>query len=492
MPHNMGMARVRRPRTGYWPCLLGALWSVIWPGAGHLVIHRKVKGIIHTLTFANLAATFVVLVIVAPVRNRAGLAYVIADRSDFVALAISLVVMAFSRLWCTLDAAFRSRPRNAPIKKTFAALTSAVLVVVGVAPLTVAADYVWQTDRMLERVFASHEAITAMPAPITDDGSPIVTTPVAQQPSGNANTSAFSGMARVNILLIGGDSGPGRYSTRTDTLMVASIDPASGDTALISIPRNLPALPFPPGTPLAERFPDGFDNIVNGLYPYVMDRKELAGGGDDAGAQALKQGMAQFLGIPIHYYVMVDMLGFVDIIDALGGIDIYVSKKVTTPLNPEEGMEEPPEYIEIGQHHMDGTIALSYARSRYVDSDYGRMGRQRCVIAAIANAAEPMSVALGLGELVSAFGNAVRTDIPRTKLGDFAQLIDRYAANGGIKQVRSLHLAPPTFDPSSWTLPQVRTLVATTLIPGLKVNKDDTSKLMAGCTAPAETTGAAP
>ncbi|MEI7547641.1 MAG: hypothetical protein WCK21_06235, partial [Actinomycetota bacterium] len=85
--------------------------------------------------------------------------------------------------------------------------------------------------------------------------------------------------------------------------------------------------------------------------------------------------------------------------------------------------------------------------------------------------------------MISAFGDAVRTDIPRTKLGDFAELIDRYAANGGIKKVRALHLAPPIIDPSNWNAQQVRSLVASTLIPGLD-SKSDAKALMSGCEAP--------
>ncbi len=139
----------------------------------------------------------------------------------------------------------------------------------------------------------------------------------------------------MNVLLLGGDAGPGRWSLRTDTMVVVSIDPATGDTAMISVPRNLPRLPFPPDSPVGrKRFPRGFTDLANAVYPYVNARRDLAGGGDDAGAQAIKSGIAQLLGIPMHYYVLVDMAGFVDVVDALGGIDIYVAKRVPSPGNP--------------------------------------------------------------------------------------------------------------------------------------------------------------
>ena len=87
------------------------------------------------------------------------------------------------------------------------------------------------------------------------------------------------------------------------------------------------------------------------------------------------------------------------------------------------------------------------------------------MLSAIATAATPKSLALGLTDLMSAFGDAVRTDIPRSKLGDFAQLIDRFSKAGGTDAVRTLHLAPPTLDTDRWRAKQVRDLVVATLTP---------------------------
>ena len=124
-----------------------------------------------------------------------------------------------------------------------------------------------------------------------------------------------------------------------------------------------------------------------------------------------------------------------------------------------------PDYIEKGQQHMDGTLALAYARTREADSDYRRMERQRCVLAAIADAATPQALATGLPALMNAFGDAVRSDIPRDELGDFAQLIDRYTKAGGLDAVRTLHLAPPQVEPGHWKADKVRQLVADVLQP---------------------------
>ena len=460
-------------KTGYSACLVAALLSALAPGLGHLAIKAKWKPLTIAAAVLNIAAMVTVLVIVAPMRSRRDLADVIGNRSVFIALGVGLLVLATTRLWATLDAAWIARPVNAATTadatadaatpgtvrrrvQIAAVFTTALIVVAAVAPLTVAANYVWQTDRMIEKVFASHDATTANPSPIDTTGTSDPTT--TAQP--------FPGVDRVNVLLLGGDAGKGRPGLRTDSMIVVSIDPTTGDTAMVSVPRNLPAMPFAPGTAMAERFPKGFDNIANAVYGYADKHRELMGGVADAGAQAIKSGIAQLLGIPINYYVLVDMAGFRDVVDALGGIDIYVTERVPTPGNPQgSDYHAVPEYIEVGQQHMDGTMALAYSRSRESDSDYHRMGRQRCMLSAIATAATPKSLALGLTDLMSAFGDAVRTDIPRSKLGDFAQLIDRFSKAGGTDAVRTLHLAPPTLDTDRWRAKQVRDLVVATLTP---------------------------
>jgi len=163
--------------------------------------------------------------------------------------------------------------------------------------------------------------------------------------------------------------------------------------------------------------------------------------------------------------VLVNMAGFVDVVDALGGIDIDVGTRVPSPGNPPGSKHQVPVYIEAGQQHMDGTIALAYARSRSADSDYNRMTRQRCALAAIATAATPAALATGLAGLVDAFGDAVRTDIPRERLGEFAQLVDRFLGAGGLTTVRTLHLAPPLVSSTRWNATAVRLLVRDLIVP---------------------------
>ncbi len=463
-------------RRGYLPCLAATVCSVILPGTGHWIVRAPIRRRVIAVAVLNVVAMIFLVAIVPPTSSRSDLVEIIANRVVFVGLGVVLLVLAATRLWAAIDSGWQARPLEGKPIKVAALLTSAVVIAAGVGPLVVGADYIVQTDRAVEKVFGSGDAETARPTELTtttstpDDSSgssttlPGTTTTVEASSSTTTTTLApFAETERVNVLLLGGDAGPGRYSLRTDSMIVVSIDPQTGDTAMISIPRNLWGLPFPPGTIMHDKYPKGFKGLANAIYPTVAGHPDDFGGGDDVAAQAVKEGIAQFLGIPIHYYVLVDMFGFIDVVDALGGIDLYLPERIHTSRSPTRDMTQVPKYFEAGQHHFNGVETLAYARTRYSDSDYGRMGRQRCVLGAIAAAATPTALATGLTDLVSAFGDAVQTDIPRGRLGEMAQLVDRYVEAGGFKEVRTLHLAPPTIPVSQWDPVEVRALVADVL-----------------------------
>lgn len=441
--------------------------SIVLPGTGHLVVGARFRRSVVAATALSGVATVIALVILLPVSGSTDLAEIVANRAVFVSIAVVLMVLAATRVWTALDSAWIARPPTGSKIRMAALATTVLAVVSGVAPLVVAADYVIETDRAVEKVFASEDAETAIPSELTTTTSeatgPTTTEPDTSTTTTSTTIAPFAEEERVNVLLLGGDAGPGRYSLRTDSMIVVSIDPETGDTAMISIPRNLYGLPFPPGTILAETYPRGFPGLANAVYPTVDANRDDFGGGDDVAAQAVKQGIAQLLGIPIHYYILVDMLGFVRVVDALGGIDIYLPERIHTARSPSKDLHPVPKYFEAGQHHFDGTEALSYSRTRYSDSDYGRMGRQRCVLGAIAAAATPQALASGLSDLVSAFGDAVRTDIPRERIGEMAALVDRYVDAGGFDEVSTLHLAPPNIPSSQWDPVEVRALVTEVL-----------------------------
>ncbi|MEI4274202.1 LCP family protein [Klenkia sp. LSe6-5] len=254
------------------------------------------------------------------------------------------------------------------------------------------------------------------------------TSATVEEPADPVNP--FGDKERVNVLLLGGDGGEGREGVRTDTVIVASIETATGETTLLSLPRNLEDLPFPEGTELAELFPDGFDagaeseSLLNAVYRNgpALYPDALGAPSDDPGADWLKLGVGEALGLPIDYYVLVNLDGFSQLVDALGGITVNVNYYV--PVGGEPTLRILPDsYIAPGpDQEMDGATALAFARGRFGLSDYQRMDRQRCVLDAIVAAADPVTLLTRYQQLAATTSDIVATDIPQSVLDDFVDL----------------------------------------------------------------------
>jgi polyisoprenyl-teichoic acid--peptidoglycan teichoic acid transferase len=234
---------------------------------------------------------------------------------------------------------------------------------------------------------------------------------------------------RVNVLLLGGDGGDGRSGVRTDTVIVASIDTETGATTTFSLPRNLEELPFPEDSPLHDAYPDGFwagsesESLLNAVYRNgPAEYPDILGPTDNPGADFLKLGVGEALGLTIDYYVLVNLDGFSQLIDALGGITVNVNYYVPIGGEPTLGYL-PDGYIAPGPNQlMDGARALNYARGRFGLTDYQRMDRQRCMINAIVEAADPMTLLSRYQQIAATTQDIVTTDIPQSVVGDFADL----------------------------------------------------------------------
>jgi LCP family protein required for cell wall assembly len=175
------------------------------------------------------------------------------------------------------------------------------------------------------------------------------------------NQPTWQGTDRVTVLLMGGDRRPGEYRSRplTDTLMLLMIDPQTKVASVLSIPRDLYV--DIPGYGL---------NRINTAY--VLGGPELA-----------KQTVEYNFGIRVNYYVLVEFEAFTTFVDEIGGIDVYVPYDIYDPEYPDMNYGYDPFSITAGLHHMDGELALKYARTRHADSDFGRAQRQQDVLFAI-------------------------------------------------------------------------------------------------------------
>lgn len=257
---------------------------------------------------------------------------------------------------------------------------------------------------------------------------------------------------RYNILLMGADAGEDRVGLRPDSLAVLSIDADSGQTATISLPRNLQNVPFPEDSPLHVIYPEGYscgdECLINAIHTDVTQNHPDIYGDDvaDPGAEAMKDAASGALGIDVQGYAMIDMSGFEQLVDALGGITIDVGGRVMMGGGTNSRTGEPNEvlgYIEPGVQKLDGYHALWYARSRQEASDYDRQARQRCVQAAMLKQLNPANVVAQFEELAGAGQQVVETDIPQASLGGFVDL----AVKAKEHELVPFAAGPPYYDP---------------------------------------------
>ena len=252
----------------------------------------------------------------------------------------------------------------------------------------------------------------------------------------------WAGTDRVNIMLVGSDAGADRDGIRPDSLMVASIDTQTGETVLFGIPRNLHNIPFSEANPLSKKYPDGFSCGDECLMEYVWtlgrDNAALFPGDDNPGLTVTKDAASQVLGLDIDYTTVINLQGFTQLVDAMGGVTIDVKERVCIGCKIEGGtVVDTTGYIEPGVQKLDGYHALWYSRSRAesADGDFSRMRRQRCMVGALLNQVNPTSMLVRYPALAKTLQDNVTVDIPQQDLKAWAELVQRIQEGGTIKSL---------------------------------------------------------
>ncbi|MCF7917539.1 LCP family protein [Candidatus Gracilibacteria bacterium] len=212
----------------------------------------------------------------------------------------------------------------------------------------------------------------------------------------------------TNILLlgVGGDGAEGGHLS--DSIMIASIDPANPSISFLSLPRDL----F-----ISSRIGD---RKVNEIYAAARYKY-----GDQKGLEIAKDAVADFTGVDIHYGAVIDFRVFLETIDTLGGIDIFVPETIEDPFYPDDNYGYKTFVVRKGFQHFDGATALEYARSRKTSSDYSRAHRQQDLILAIRKRAEDLNFLTDFEKLQQFFEiyrRNVNTDIGITELVALAKI----------------------------------------------------------------------
>lgn len=280
------------------------------------------------------------------------------------------------------------------------------------------------------------------------------------------------GIDRITILLVGGDGGAGRAGSRTDVINVVSLDTKTGKAAVFGVPRNMTHVPLPDRwstafvelekrlTPYAERRkwtdedgdgePDQFvpchcfPDQINAIYPFTRKWTETYPNEREPGLAALRDVLELILDLKIDYYAFVNMNGFVDVVNALGGVNVYVTRGVTIEMSDPRNEGE---WIEVsvgrGWRRLNGLDALGYVRERRSSNDYVRMQRQRCLLKAVAAKATPGTVVSRFSRLSRAMAKSVKTDIPVSYLPTLLEataLLD-------LDDISTVGFVPPFYTP---------------------------------------------
>lgn len=179
----------------------------------------------------------------------------------------------------------------------------------------------------------------------------------------------WDGETRFTVLMMGMDRRPGETGLAhlTDTMILVSIDPRTNNIGVLSIPRDL-YVPIP-----------GYSQLQRINTAMVLGEIRQPG----LGPQLAMQTVQSNLGIRVHEYIVVDFQAVIDIVDAIGGIDVTTDYTINDPYYPDMYYGYDPFYLAAGTHTLDGTTALKFARTRHGDSDIQRAGRQQEVIFAI-------------------------------------------------------------------------------------------------------------
>jgi len=433
------------------------LMGTLLPGSGLLrTRYHRLGAIVLALVVLGTLATIGALLFLGP--TKAALA--VAVRPTLLLAAAALVVFG-GLIWVwtivlthrgTSDPLLTRRQRNGLRTLT------AILCVAVILPLGTVASYSLIQRDVVGTLF------TTVDAPAGGDEAG----PDARPGSG---PDPWAGVNRVNVLLLGSDAGDDRIGTRTDSMIVASINPQTGETLLFSLPRNLENVPFPKSNPLYQQFPRGYncgppDCLLNGVWSLAEANKKLFVGDRNPGLTTIRGVIQEITGLRMHYTTVVDLKGFESLVDAMGGVVVNVRDKLPIGghLSAAGKLVGVDEWIKPGTQLLNGYYALWFARSRLASDDYDRMRRQRCLVGKILDQVNPVSMLQKYPALAQVARDNIRTDIPADELPAWMELVQRIKGS----TIQSLTFTSQNITPGNPDFKKIKTMIREAMYPELR------------------------
>lgn len=428
--------------------------AALIPGAGLLGTRYRRLGwiMLAVLVVSTVGAAFYVLA-----KGALGAALSIAVRPDtLLGVAGLTVVVALVWIFSVVLTHRGTLPDRADTRTRVGlqVFTALVCLVVALPAAQVVRYSLIQRD-LLSAVFTGPSLGGAKPS------TQQTATPDAQ------SSDPWAGVDRVNLLLLGSDAGPDRTGVRTDSMVEASIDPTTGRTVLISIPRSLERAPFPKSNPLHQLYPNGYycpgaapgaECLINAVWKLAYDNKDLFPGDPNPGLTTIRDVIGEVTGLHVDYSTVIDLQGFQALVKAMGGVTVNVTERIPINAHRESVIDE---WIEPGVQRLDGFHALWYARSRLTSDDYSRMRRQRCLIGSILDQVNATNMLRQFPELAQVAKENVSTDIQVSQLPAWVELVQRIQK----ASITSLTFTIDNINPANPNFAKIRQMVEAAINP---------------------------
>ena len=361
--------------------------SSVVPGWGHAYARRTTPAVAwFVFTVALIVAAWVVLF-----QFRLELAQALVTPRALLWILLGNLVLLGLRAWAAIGA-YRSADAPGP------GLVSLVAALLLVVPHLAVGYVVWTQHDLITDVFESTPPVaqstttTSAPPSSGETSTTVPMTTTTTEPP-----RIWDGVERLNIALLGSDMRPNQETLdpkdpryvghRTDVMIVVSINPEPPyDVAIFSVPRFLSNFEMPEGFGVPRSLDewDWIGHVYRRAEDIAPDRYPGPG---TPGANAVKTALGTLFGVDIHYYALVTVTGFKDLVDALGGVTIDVPRRIVDrnydTADDHWGATRTTMVIEEGPQHLDGYHALAYARIRSQSHEFARMQRQRCLIGAL-------------------------------------------------------------------------------------------------------------
>ncbi|MEA1936902.1 MAG: LCP family protein [Patescibacteria group bacterium] len=301
----------------------------------------------------------------------------------------------------------KERKKKLPLRKM-----TAVLGVFILAVIISGGYFAYKTSSTFDKVTGEQNSFVKsiiMMLPLSDKFFQIL--PVEGDEGSVMDRLKNNKLERLNILLLGirGVNDP-NGGLLTDTLMIMSVKPQTGEVALISIPRDL----------FVEMLYSDHKNKINEAYALGIKNDQHWKGG----LKYSKEAIADVTGLDIHYVASIDFEAFKEIINTLGGITITLNKPFLETDQFAEGVIELP----AGRQVIDGDTALLFVRARFSSSDFDRARRQQQVLLAVKEKAFSLGVVsnpIKIISILNSIGNHVRTDMELWEIQEIALMSNR-------------------------------------------------------------------